>query len=355
MHGPRIARQRLRNQRLAGPPFASPEEVLRWLSASQAQEYGLAKWSLAQRTRRHSDAAVERALADGRILRTHVLRPTWHFVLPEDIRWMQALTGPRVQRMNASIYRRLELDGAVLSRCRMVIERALEGGGHLTRQELAARLAEAGIQASGTRLAHIVMHLELEAVVCSGVPRGKQQTYALLEERAPQALRLEGDEALAELTRRYFRSRGPATLRDFRWWASLRAAEAKRGVELIRSELEKIDAEGRTYWFVPPLPPARAPAPRAHLLQLFDEYVVSYAETRDIAGVPNVLATLGPTFMHPIIVDGRIAGEWRPRADGKAQRVEARLWPGLDAAERAAVEDAVRRYERFTGAVGEPA
>lgn len=289
MQGHRIARQRLRNHRLAGRPFASPEEALRWLGASQAQEYGIAKWSLAQRASRQDDAAIEHALADGRILRTHVLRPTWHFVLPEDIRWMQALTGPRVQRMNASIYRRLELDDAVL------------------------------------------------------------------EDRAPQARRPERDEALAELARRYFRSRGPATLRDFRWWASLRAAEAKRGVELIRSELEKIDAEGRTYWFVPPLPPARAPAPRAHLLQLFDEYVVSYAETRDIAGVPNVLATLGPTFMHPIIVDGRIAGEWRPRADGKAQRVEARLWPGLDAAERAAVEDAVRRYERFTGAVGEPA
>src|SRR5690606_39945667 len=105
MHGPRIARQRLRNQRLAGPPFASPEEVLRWLSASQAQEYGLAKWALAQRTRRHSDAAVERALADGRILRTHVLRPTWHFVLPEDIRCMHALAGPRGQRVTASAYR----------------------------------------------------------------------------------------------------------------------------------------------------------------------------------------------------------------------------------------------------------
>ena len=261
MHEQRIARQRLRNQRLAGAPFASPEEALRWLGASQAQEHAVAKWSLAQRASRHDDVALARALADGRILRTHVLRPTWHFVLPEDIRWIQALTGPRVQRLNGSVYRRLELDDAVLSRCRTVIERALEGGVLLTRQELAARLAEAGIQARGSRLAHIVMHLELDAVVCSGVPRGKQQTYALLEERAPQALRLEGDEALAELTRRYFRSRGPATLKDFRWWSSLTAAEAKRGVEPIRSELEKVDADGRTYCFVPPLPAARAPAP----------------------------------------------------------------------------------------------
>ena len=349
MRDQRIARQRLRNQRLAGAPFASPEEALRWLGASQAQEYAVAKWSLAQRASRHDDAALERALADGRILRTHVLRPTWHFVLPEDIRWIQALTGPRVQRLNASVYRRLELDDALLSRCRTVIERALEGGVHLTRRELAARLAEAGIQARGSRLAHIVMHLELDAVVCSGVPRGKQQTYALLEERAPRALRLEGDEALAELTRRYFRSRGPATLKDFRWWSSLTAAEAKRGVELIRSELEKVDADGRTYWFVPPLPPARAPAPRAHLLQLYDEYVVSYAETRDVVGVPNVLVTLGETLRHPIIADGRVVGEWQPRPGGKGPRVEARPWPGLDAADRAAVEEAVRRFERYAG------
>ena len=354
MHDRRIARQRLRNQRLAGALFASPEDALRWLGASQAQEYTVAKWSLAQRVGRHDAAALESALAAGRILRTHVLRPTWHFVLPEDIRWMQALTGPRVQRTMASIYRRLELDDAVLSRARKVIERALEGGVHLTRQELAARLAEAGIQASGSRLAHIVMHLELDAVVCSGAPRGKQQTYAFVEERAPRALRLEGDEALAELTRRYFRSRGPATLKDFRWWSSLTAAEAKRGVELIRSELEKIDADGRTYWFVPPLPPARTPAPRAHLLQLYDEYVISYAETRDVVGVPNVLVTLGRTLTHPVIVDGRVVGEWKPRPGGKGLRVEVRLWPGLHAQDRAAVQEAVARYERFAGATGDP-
>lgn len=355
MQGHRIARQRLRNQRLAGAPCASPEDALRWLGASQAQEYGVAKWSLAQRAERADDAALERALADGRILRTHVLRPTWHFVLPEDIRWMQALTAPRVHRMNASVYRRLELDDAVLARCRAVIERALEGGVHLTRQELGARLAEAGIEARGSRLAHIVMHLELDAVVCSGAPRGKQQTYALVEERAPRALHLEGDEALAELTRRYFRSRGPATLKDFRWWSSLTAAEAKRGVELIRSELEKIDADGRTYWFAPPLPPARAPAPRAHLLQLYDEYIVAYAETRDVAGVPNALDTRGRALLHTIIVDGRVAGEWQPRPGGRAPRVEARLWPGLDAADREAVEEAVARYERFVGAKEGPA
>jgi len=350
MQSHRIARQRLRNQRLAGQPFASPEDALRWLGAAQAQEYGVAKWSLAQRASGHDDAALECALADGRILRTHVLRPTWHFVLPEDIRWLQALTGPRVHRMNASVYRRLELDDAVLSRCRAVIERALEGGVHLTRGELGARLAEAGIEARGTRLAHIVMHLELDAVVCSGAPRGKQQTYALVEERAPHALRLEGDEALAELTRRYFRSRGPATLKDFRWWSSLTAAVAKRGVELIRAELEKIDADGRTYWFAPPLPPARAPAPRAQLLQLYDEYIVAYVETRDVVGVPNALDTEGRALLHRIIVDGRVAGEWQPRPGGKAPRIEVRLWPGLDAADRAAVEEAVRRYERFAGA-----
>ncbi len=351
MQGHRIARQRLRNQRLAGAPFASPEDALRWLGASQAQEYTVAKWSLGQRAKRADDAALERALADARILRTHVLRPTWHFVLPEDIRWMQMLTGPRVHRMNASVYRRLELDDAVLARCRTVIERALEGGVHLTRQELRVRLAEAGIEAGTQRLAHLVMHLELDAVVCSGAPRGKQQTYALVEERVPRALRLEGDEALAELTRRYFRSRGPATLKDFRWWSSLTAAEAKRGLEIVGGELEHAVVDGRTYWFAPPLPPARAPTPRAHLLQLYDEYVVAYAETRDLAGVPNALDTQGRTFLHTIIVDGRVAGEWQARPGGKAPQVEARLWPGLDAADRAAVEEAVRRYERFAGVV----
>jgi len=118
-----ITRTRLRNQRLSGGRFTTPEEVVRWLGAVQAQEYGHAKWALGLRMQRARDARIEAAIGDGRILRTHVMRPTWHFVAPDDIRWMLALTAPRVSAAIARYNRRLELDGAVFRRSQRAIRR----------------------------------------------------------------------------------------------------------------------------------------------------------------------------------------------------------------------------------------
>ncbi|MEX2457497.1 MAG: crosslink repair DNA glycosylase YcaQ family protein, partial [Actinomycetota bacterium] len=140
MKGPDIARRRMRAQHLWGPPLATPEEVVRSLAGMQAQEYAFAKWSVAQRAKGVDDAAMEAAFAEGRILRTHVLRPTWHFVLPEDIRWMLELTGPRVLARMASGYRELGLDERTLTRSTRAIAKALAGGETMMRSELRAVL-----------------------------------------------------------------------------------------------------------------------------------------------------------------------------------------------------------------------
>ena len=192
----------------------------------------MAKWSVAQRARGVTDSAVDRAFADGAILRTHILRPTWHFVLPADIRWLLALSAPRVHALNASYYRKAELDRGLFARSEAALARALKRR-HLTRTELAVVLDRVGIRASGLRLAYILMHAELEAVICSGAPRGKQQTYASFDERVPPAKPLHRDEALAELTARYFTSRGPATVKDFARWCSLTVSDARAGVEMV--------------------------------------------------------------------------------------------------------------------------
>jgi len=215
-----ITSARLCNQRLSGAGFATPEDVVSWLGAVQAQEYAGAKWALALRMRRASQPMIDATFAAGTILRTHVLRPTWHFVAPADIRWMLALSKPRVSAAMASYNRRLELDATVFRRSQRAIVRALRGGVQLTRQELKAVLQRAGIN-PGTiqRLAHIVIQAELDAVICSGPTRGSQSTYVLFEERVPASRLLERDHALAELARRYFTSHGPAQLRDFAWWA----------------------------------------------------------------------------------------------------------------------------------------
>ena len=208
-----IAPIRLRQQQLARGDGTSPSDVVRWLGAVQAQDYAGARWALGLRVKGTTDEDVARAFDAGTILRTHMLRPTWHFVAPEDIRWVQALTAPRVHAANCSYYRKLELDDRLLARSRAVFERTLDGGAHRTRTELASALARAGIVADGHRLAYLVMHAALERVICSGPRRGKQFTYARLDERAPGARTLARDEALAALTRHYFSSHGriPAT------------------------------------------------------------------------------------------------------------------------------------------------
>jgi len=212
-----LVRRRLTNHRLERSEFRKPADVVQWLGAVQAQDYAGAKWALGLRAKGLTDADFDRAFDEGTILRTHILRPTWHFVTPADIRWMLALTFRRVHAANAHTYREFELNASVFRRSRKAIERELRGGKDRTRAELASVLRRAGIAAKGIRLAALMIDAELEGVIVSGPRRGTQFTYALVEERAPRGRTVDREEALAELTTRYFSSHGPATLRDYAW------------------------------------------------------------------------------------------------------------------------------------------
>ena len=350
MRGKEIAHLRMRNLRLWGTPFETPEDVVGWLGAVQSQEYGPAKWSIAERATGLSDAALDAALSDGKILRTHVLRPTWHFVLPQDIRWMLELTGPRVHRQMSYYDRRLELDAAVSKKARRLITRALERAGRLTRQELRAALEKGGITASGQRLNHVVMNAELDGLICSGGLRGKQHTYALLEERAPAAKRLTPDEALAELTLRYFTSHGPATAKDFKWWSSLTLAQIKRGLDIVGSKLEHARVDGVTYWFAEPAIPQRARAPRAHLLQPYDEYIVGYSESRytlDLTGVAR--ASFPEVFGGVILLDGQVGGHYKRALTKESVLIEASVYQPLNKTQTKELRASAARLGAFLG------
>jgi hypothetical protein len=344
-----ITAWRLRNQRLSGPPLTSAVEGVRWLGAVQAQELPVAKWSLAQRARRVTNATVERDLAAGAILRTHVLRPTWHFVLPADIRWMVELTAPRINAKMAYYDRQLELNDKVYARCNRLIGKALADGRHRTRKELAALLQAGGIPVHPQRLGHIMMRAELDLVVCSGAPLGKHQTYALVEERAPRARSMPRDAALGELARRYFASHGPATLKDYMWWSSLSAADVRRSIEIARPRLRQEIVDGRSYWCTgSPGVGNRASAPLVLLLQGYDEYIVGYTESKDALNLAGV-ATMGRSpLLHAVVVDGQVVGHWR-RAPGDAATIEAHLARPLAARETRALESEVRRYGAFLG------
>ncbi len=347
-----IARRRLYNQRLAAAPLSVPGEAVQWLGAVQAQDYAGAKWALGLRVLGATDDDVEQAFTDGSILRTHLLRPTWHFVAPGDIRWMLALTAPHVHKVNAYMYRRLGLDRATLQRSNEALAAALQGGRQLTRDELRGVLHMAGIATDGgLRSAYIMMAAELDGVICSGARRGRQFTYALLDDRVPHAKTLEREEALAELSRRYFMSRGPATVQDYAKWSGLTIIDATRGLDAVKVQLEHVVAGGHTYWFPTPPPPADSLSPSAWLLSVYDEYTSGYKDRSAIGGaeVGAKLKAMGNALSHVVVIDGQIVGTWKRTLRRDAVVVDMNLFSRLTAAECRAVGMAAQQYGEFLG------
>lgn len=346
-----IAYRRLHHQRLEGRPLAAPVEVVRWLGAVQAQDYGPAKWSVGERSRGTVDADVDRAMAEGAILRTHMLRPTWHFVLPEDIRWMQALTAPRVHAQNACYYRQTGLDDGVRTTARRLMVDALRGGSHLTRRELAAVLQRGGIAAKGLGLVYVLMDAELDCVICSGPLEGRQHTYALLDERAPHARTLTRDEALAELVVRFFTSRGPATAKDLRFWSSLTLGDIQRGIELAGSRLVSEEVDGLTLWSAPGEAPPRPPSPKVHLLQGLDEYFVGYGESRGFCDQSGVRPSPVDRAIYngAVILDSQLAGHWKRTVSKRSVAFAVALRTPFDDAQMQALQAAADGHGAFLG------
>jgi hypothetical protein len=279
------------------------------------------------------------------------LRPTWHFVLPEDIRWMLELTGPRVLTTNTHYARQvgvldLQAEG------QRVVARALEPGEHLTRPELQAKLAEYGIHVERGALAYILMHAELNAVICSGQLRGKQHTYALVEQQAPAARRLSRDEALAELTRRYFTSHGPATINDFRWWSSLTVGDIRRGLDMLGPDVHQFETNGTRYVVIGSTETQpRAASPAVILLQGYDEYFVGYVgESKYVLDLMTagreVNRPPGPG-LHVVICDSQVVGRWQRSVRNDDVAIETSFRVDLDEPARAALASAAERYGAF--------
>jgi winged helix DNA-binding protein len=342
-----IARLRLLNQHINGMRLTQPEELVAWLGAVQSQDYAGAKWALGLRLPGAVDGEIEQAFASGAILRTHVMRPTWHFVAPADIRWMLALTAPRVHAISDYYYRKSGLDAVLFARSADILTRELQGGHERTRDELRDALERDGIATQEPlRLGYIMMRAELEGLICSGARHGKQFTYALLEERVPPARMLERDEALAELTRRYFTSHGPATARDFAWWSGLTVGDAQRGLAILGSDLQCEEIEGQSYWLAPSALPASATIQTAHLLPNYDEYGISYQDRSAIFDPANLDQFI---FSHILIVNGQILGSWKRSLTKRAVTVELNAFAALTEAQRQAVTEAANRYGAFLG------
>jgi hypothetical protein len=300
------------------------------------------------RTKGSTYADVKEAFDQGRILRTHMLRTTWHFVTPGDIRWVLAATSPRVLTVFGSHFRSLGLDEHTQLETSDRVVNALEGGNHLTRKEIGAELERQGVMLGGERLTYIVMGAELRGLICSGPMRGAQHTYAVLDERVPPGLTYEKDEAQTELAARFFKGHGPASLTDFTRWSSLTLTEARNAVQGA-ARLDSMEVDGQKLWFDPTEPRPTSTPLTAHLLPVYDEAWLTYPKLNFETATGHPRPTDAQLFTSCIIVGVRNVGTWR-RTIGKNQlTIETDLAAGLDDRSREAVRAAKDRLRQFLG------
>ncbi|MDP9080071.1 MAG: winged helix DNA-binding domain-containing protein [Bacteroidota bacterium] len=342
-----IAHHRLYTQHIAHQQFSTPAEIVKYMGAMQAQDYAGAKWSVGIRLQKCIDADVDKALADGSIIRTHVLRPTWHFVDPADLRWMLDLTAHRIVSLGASRTRQLQLDNSIFKKSNDALAKALEGNKQLDRFVLTTILNNAGVKTDTERLIHLLMQAELDRVICSGGRQGKQFTYALFDDSVPKSHPLDKEEALGELLRRYIVSRGPATLHDFAWWSGLTLGDAKVGLEIVKPEFTIVMVESHEYWMAKDQPELPSKAPIAYLLPAYDEFAVAYSD-RTAAVNPKYTTQARHVIFDPsIVVNNQVVGTWKRIV--KKNEIEIVLNPfgKLNKTQIKAIEMAQKRYQKF--------
>ena len=321
---------------------------MRLLGCVQSQEYAHALWSLGMRTSGLNAMDARAEFDRGDFLRTHILRPTWHLVAAEDIRWILEVTAPRVQKLNQTIYRQEGLDPATLDRGLALIVEELEAGRYRTRAELGQALAERGVVSERLGLAYIVMNAELEGVICSGRMRGAQQTYALLDERAPRAAASAKTGDPAELARRFFLGHGPASIQDLARWSSLTISQCRDALEAIRDRLDCVTVEGAELWFDPDVPRVGL-SPDALLLPLYDELTLSYPLINFPQANGHPHAPGEDLFVGSVIIAETNVGTWRRTVQGRKMIMEIALAPGVVARSRAQVEAAASKLASFVG------
>ncbi|MGY0041250.1 winged helix DNA-binding domain-containing protein [Pedobacter sp. NJ-S-72] len=343
----KIAKARLSNQHIEGTEFLTSEALVSWMGCMQAQDYAAAKWAIGNRVKGVTNEQVEADFNAGRILRTHVLRATWHFVSPADIGWMLKLTSPRIKAMNKPQCRKLGIDEAIIKKSQKLLIRALSDGYHLNRTALAELFNNNNINTDENRMTHLLMEAEVDGIICSGKREGKHFTYALFEERVPAIMGFDREDAIAELVKRYFLSHGPATLADFCcWWSGLNQTDAKRGMEMNKELFIKEVIEEQVYWFSPVMR-SLAAEKSVYLLPSFDEIAVAYKDRRALIHHHLINQTKNGVFSPLVITDGEISGTWKRSLVKDKFQLEIKSLNLLDKAAKQMINNEISKYSKF--------
>jgi hypothetical protein len=349
MNPAEIANIRLASQQITKAKFDSVKELVSWMGAMQAQDYYMSKWAVGIRLPDSTERDVETAMNNGEILRTHLLRPTWHLVSADDIHWMLELTAPQIKTLVKSRHKELELTEAILSKSNSIIEKALSYGDHLTREELMAELGKLNIITNENRSAHFMLMAELNGTVCSGTPRGKKHTYALLHERVPVTKPFNREEALAMLAQRYFTSHCPATLQDFVWWSGLSVADARHGLEMIKSHFISETVGTSIYWLTDSFSLPEQTETSIFLLPAYDEFIISYRDRSASVPAENHKQAVSSNgiFRPVIVIDGKATGLWSRTTKKDKVLIETKFFQPHNEKQKRAIEEAAKTFGRF--------
>lgn len=344
-----VAQFRVHSQRLSCARTGSPKELVSHFGAVQAQDYAMAKWAIGARCGA-SEMTIEDALNAGEIIRTHLLRPTWHFVAAHDIYWMLELSAPQLKKFTASIAKKYDFDEKRMDRFNREIEKLLSGNNHLTRNEIMQELNVKRVFGQDFQSALIMMNAELEGLVCNGKRKENQITYALLSERVVASeIKYTKEEGLAKLARKYFDSHGPATVADFSWWSGLSVTIAARAVNLIDSELHRIQIENQTYWVGNDGPPDANHCSSVLFLPSFDEFLISYKNREAAIELENQSKAITKNgIFKPIIVEkGQVIGTWKQTVKKDYIQVMPQFFQETDGEEKEVLLEAMERYGMY--------
>lgn len=350
MNNVNIANIRLYHHQLLGTGYSTPHQIVTHFGMVQAQDFNSAKWAIGARLSECTEKTVHEAFNKGEILRTHVLRPTWHLVTPENIRWMLKLSEKRIVQSMKSRDRELGLTDEIYAKCYRIFEKALGKEDFLTREALTKVLHDAGMILGSSQMYHLITGAEANGIVCSGALCEKKHTYALLEKRVPAAKSLTKEESLAKLARIYFTGHGPAALQDFVWWSGLPISEARQGLESVQSEFVSETFAGQIYWMPDIDFQPSSGRNELHLLPAFDEYLVGYKNRTAVITSENhqkAISTNG-VFRPVVIWDGRAIGLWKKATSGK-KAITVTPFEPIDQATQQLIDRKTERFQTFFG------
>lgn len=363
----RVLARRLATQRVTSAGASGPAAAVRLLLAVQAQDPPLSRYSVGLRTRAGTDATVRRALDDGAILRTHILRPTWHMVAADDIRPLLALTSARVESSTAGRRRELAIDEATITAAFAVLQDALTGGRSLTRRELHPILPTTAVGRQNEVVAHLLSIAELRGLICSGPLRVSEaggrrastsqppadHTYALLDDRVPLAPTSAREELVRWAVQRFFSGHGPASVADLTRWCAVTQTEVRAALHDLDGSLASVTMDGTELWFDPEPPPRSSNRRSAVLLPRFDEAYLTYritgfprAPDHPLGDKPLPLSEAGGGIA---VHDLREVGHWKRTVVGDVMRVTVFVGPSVDDGGREALAQAAAHLAGFTG------